>query len=74
MFKITKSKIKTVYPAGLPMERKTLVAPGFPLPTLNMSTPILFATITPKGIEPKRYPTMITETVSRENTGKKRGG
>jgi hypothetical protein len=32
-----------------------------------MSTPILLATITPKGIEPRRYPTITTETVSREN-------
>jgi hypothetical protein len=43
------------------------VAPGLPLPTEKISTPFLFATITPKGIDPNKYPIIATPTVSTES-------
>ena len=38
----------------VPQVRFTFVAPGLPLPTLNMSTPQSLPIITAKGIAPKR--------------------
>ena len=45
----------------------TLVAPGLPLPTEKISTPFLLATKTPKGIDPKIYPTNATPMDSTES-------
>ena len=50
------SRTKTVFPALAPSTRRTLVAPGFLLPTSKMFTPCERATKYPKGKAPKRYP------------------
>jgi hypothetical protein len=66
-----KSRKKTRLPGPFPQTRVTLVAPGFPLPFLKMSTPNLFATITAKGRAPSKYPARIAAITSMRSIGAK---
>ena len=50
------SRKKTVYPAFLPTVRRTLVAPGLPLPTSKIQIPCALAIQKPNGNAPKIYP------------------
>src|ERR1043166_8868073 len=51
------SRISVAAPATYPADRRTLVAPVFPLPVKRISLPRLQRYIkNPKGIEPSKYP------------------